>query len=212
MAALTPQPGEGETDREQAGARARIAPIADPAALGLAAFGLTTFVLSIINVGAVSQTALPVVAPLALAYGGLVQLLAGMWAFRENNTFAAVALSSYGGFWLSFWALNQFFLKEIPVKEQASALGLYLIAWGILTTYLWVASFRVSVAVNLVLLTLIPAYFLLGIGKSIDSMTLYHIGGAFGIATAVIAWYTSFAITTNKTFKRTILPIRELEP
>jgi uncharacterized protein len=198
-------------ESEEGRARRLVAPIADPAAVGLAGFGLTTFVLSVINVGAVSDTALPVVAPLALAYGGLVQLLAGMWAFKENNTFAAVALSSYGGFWISFWALNQFFMKQIPVNEQADALGLYLIAWGIFTTYLWVASFRVSVAVNLVLLTLIPAYFLLGIGKSVDSTALFHIGGAFGIATAVLAWYTSFAITTNNTFKRTILPVKEFK-
>ena len=68
-----------------------------------------------------------------------------------------------------------------------------------------------SVAVNLVLLTLIPAYFLLGIGKSIDSTGLFHVGGAFGIATALIAWYTSFAITTNRTFRRTVLPVKELE-
>jgi len=162
-----------------------------------------------INVGALSNTALPVVAPLALAYGGLVQLLAGMWAFKENNTFAAVALSSYGGFWLSYWALDEFFLKQIPANEQASALGLYLIAWGIFSAYLWIASFRVSVAVNLVLLTLIPAYLLLGIGKSSGSTAVFHIGGGFGIATAVIAWYTSFAITTNRTFKRTILPVKD---
>jgi uncharacterized protein len=198
-------------ESEESRTRRLVAPIAEPAALGLAAFGLTTFVLSVINVGAVSDKALPVVAALALAYGGLVQLLAGMWAFKENNTFAAVALSSYGGFWLSFWALNQFFMKQIPLNEQADALGLYLIAWGIFTAYLWIASFRVSLAVNLVLITLIPTYFLLGIGKSVDSTALFHIGGAFGIATAVLAWYTSFALTTNKTFGRTILPVKEFE-
>jgi succinate-acetate transporter protein len=198
-------------ESEESRVRRLVAPVADPAAVGLAAFGLTTFVLSVINVGAVSDTALPIVAPLALAYGGLVQLLAGMWAFKENNTFAAVALSSYGGFWLSFWALNAFFMKQIPANEQADALALYLIAWGIFTTYLWVASFRTNVAINLVLLTLIPAYLLLGIGKSVDSTALFHIGGAFGIATAILAWYTSFAITTNNTFGRTILPVKEFK-
>src|ERR671935_177627 len=88
--------------------------VSEPAALGLAAFGLTTMALSFINAGILSTKILPMVGALALAYGGLVQLLAGMWAFIKNDTFAAVALSSYGGFWISFWALNQVFLPKIP--------------------------------------------------------------------------------------------------
>ena len=104
--------------------------IAEPAALGLAAFALSTMVLSIINLGVLSEAMLPVALGLALAYGGLVQLLAGMWAFIKNDTFSAVALSSYGGFWISFWALNEFFLKEIPPDKQAGALALYLFCWG----------------------------------------------------------------------------------
>src|SRR3954452_14526429 len=83
--------------------------IADPAPLGLAAFALTTFVLSFFNAGIVSSAGEPVVLGLALAYGGLAQLLAGMWEFRNNNPFGARACTSYGAFWLSFWAFNQFF-------------------------------------------------------------------------------------------------------
>src|SRR5690242_15139302 len=112
--------------------------LADPAAVGLAGFGLSTFMLSMINVGAISETALPVVLGLALAYGGLMQLLAGMWAFVKRDTFAAVALSSYGAFWISFWALNVFFLKEIPAKEQDAALSLYLISWAVFSFYMWI--------------------------------------------------------------------------
>jgi uncharacterized protein len=100
--------------------------IAEPAALGLAGFALSTMALSFINVGALPASDLPVALGLALAYGGIVQLLAGMWAFVKNDTFAAVALSSYGGFWISFWALNQFFLTKIPADQQAGALALFL--------------------------------------------------------------------------------------
>src|SRR2546430_17389534 len=88
-------------------------PIADPAPLGLAAFALTTFVLSMFNADLVAKGGEPVVLGLALAYGGLAQLLAGMWEFKTGNTFGAVAFTSYGAFWLSFWAFNQFFAKEI---------------------------------------------------------------------------------------------------
>jgi len=186
--------------------------IADPAAVGLAGFGLTTFALGMINVGAIDTSALPVIFPLALAYGGLVQLLAGMWAFIRGDTFAAVGFSSYGGFWISFWALNAFFLKQIPANEQNAALALYLAVWGFFTLWLWIASFRVNWAVNLVLLTLVAAYGLLAAGKAGDSLGAYHVGGAFTLATAIIAWYVAAAVTINQTFGRTLLPLGERRP
>ena len=184
--------------------------IAEPAPLGLAAFALTTMALSFINAGIVTTKALPMVAALALAYGGLCQLLAGMWSFIKNDTFAGVAFSSYGAFWISFFLLQDIFLKQIPAGSQGAALGLYLLAWAAFTFYMWIASFRVSVAVQLVFLTLLPALVFLGLGKSIGSTGLYHLGGAFGIATAGLAWYTSAAIVCNRTFGRTVLPMGEM--
>jgi uncharacterized protein len=183
--------------------------IAEPAALGLAGFALSTMALSFVNVGALPESDLPVVLGLALAYGGIVQLLAGMWAFVKNDTFAAVALSSYGGFWISFWALNQFFLPTIPTDQQAGALALFLLCWAVFSFYMWIVSFKVSLAVMAVFATLWPAYVLLGLGKALDSTLLFHIGGAFGIATAACAWYASFAITANKTTKRDWIPVGE---
>jgi succinate-acetate transporter protein len=183
--------------------------VSEPAALGLAAFGLTTMVLSFINAGILSTKLLPMVGALALAYGGLVQLLAGMWAFIKNDTFAAVALSSYGGFWISFYLLQSTFLKQIPVANQGAALALYLFAWGVFTFYMWVASTRVSLGVQAVFITLVPTYVLLGLGKAIPSLTLFHIGGIFGIATAAFAWYVSAAIVFKRTFRRDVLPVFE---
>src|SRR5471032_3135654 len=81
---------------------------ANPAPLGLAGFAMTTFVLSMTNTNWVSPTDLPVVLGLALAYGGIAQLLAGMWEFRSGNTFGAVAFSSFGAFWISYWLLVTF--------------------------------------------------------------------------------------------------------
>lgn len=183
--------------------------ISEPAALGLAAFGLTTMALSFINAGILSTKILPMVGALALAYGGLVQLLAGMWAFIKNDTFAAVALSSYGGFWISFYLLQSTFLKQIPANYQKTALALYLFVWGVFTFYMWIASTRVSLAVQAVFLTLVPTYVLLGLGDALPSNVLFHIGGAFGIATAACAWYVSAAIVFNRTFRRMLLPMFE---
>ena len=180
--------------------------IADPAGLGLAGFALSTMVLSVVNVGLLPKADAPVALGLALAYGGGVQLLAGMWAFIKNDTFAAVALSSYGAFWISFYLLQKVFLPQIPVASQAAALALYLFSWCVFSFYMWIGSFRVSAAVQLVFLTLWPAYFFLGLGKATGSMTLFEIGGGFGMATALAAWYTSAALVLNKTFRRDVLP------
>ena len=180
--------------------------IADPAALGLAGFAMTTFVLSMFNAGLVGKAGEPVVLGLALAYGGVAQLLAGMWEFRKGNTFGATAFSSYGAFWVSYWAFVAFFAKGVP----DTAVGLYLIAWGIFTFYMWIASFRTTVAVNLVFLLLWITYLLLVIGAASGTSGITKLGGWIGLATAVAAWYASFAIVANFTFRRTILPMREL--
>jgi uncharacterized protein len=178
---------------------------ADPAPLGLAGFAMTTFVLSMFNANLVSSKGLPVVLGLALAYGGLAQLLAGLWEFRNANTFGAVAFCSYGAFWLSFWALQVFYAKDIG-GNIGHALGLYLYAWAIFTAYMTIASLRVSGAVFLVFALLTATFVLLAIGETGGHKTVVHWGGYLGIATAAAAWYASFAVVTNSTFGRTVLP------
>lgn len=184
---------------------------ADPAPLGLAGFAMTTFVLSMFNAQIVSPSGTPVVLGLALAYGGLAQLLAGMWEFRTGNTFGAVAFTSYGAFWLSFWALIVFYAKDLPASAAGHAIGLYLIAWGIFTAYMWIASFRTNAAVMVVFLLLTITYFLLGIGNAHADTSLVKAGGWVGLATAIAAWYASFAAVTNFTFGRTVIPLKPLK-
>jgi uncharacterized protein len=202
--------GEGLA-QDRRGVMPPVAPsIGDPAPLGLAAFALTTFVLSFFNAHLVSDKGLPVVLGLALAYGGIAQLLAGLWEYRNNNTFGATAFCSYGAFWISFFVLEQFEASKIPAAHLGDAVGLYLIAWGIFTTYMWIASFRVSVAVMLVFLLLAATFIVLGIGEANANTSIVKAGGWIGIATAIVAWYASFASVTNKTFGRIVLPVREL--
>ncbi|MBS1677265.1 MAG: acetate uptake transporter [Actinobacteria bacterium] len=180
---------------------------ADPGPLGLAGFALTTFVLSMFNAGLVSKAGEPVVLGVALAYGGLAQFAAGMWEFRTGNTFGAVAFTSYGAFWVSFWAFVTFFAKDIPAEHAAAAVGLFLIAWGIFTTYMFFASLRTTAAVALVFILLAITFFLLGIGESNESKGLVEVGGWAGILTAAAAWYASFAAVINSTFRKSVLPV-----
>jgi succinate-acetate transporter protein len=195
------------------GSPMRMLPItADPGPLGLAAFAATTFMLSMFNAGLMGKSLEPIVLGMALAYGGLAQLLAGMWEFRTGNTFGAVAFTSYGAFWLSFWAFNQFYADKITdEKSLMHAVGLYLITWGIFTTYMFIASLRVSAAVALVFLLLAATFLLLGIGNAGENESIVKLGGYVGIATALAAWYASFAAVTNDTFKRIVLPVKDLK-
>jgi uncharacterized protein len=206
MAAVTPHFTREEAT---AGASAGIT-IANPAPLGLAAFALTTFVLSMFNSGLVSSGGEPIVLGLALAYGGLAQLCAGLWEFRTGNTFGATAFCSYGAFWLSYWAFVEFFAKSVPTADVGHAVGLYLIAWGIFTAYMTIASLRTSGAVAAVFVLLTVTFLLLGIGNAGAHTSIVKAGGYFGLVTALVAWYASFAEVTNATFKRTVFPTAPL--
>src|SRR4051794_25116183 len=186
------------------------ASIADPGPLGLAAFALTTFMLSMFNADLLGAGGEPIVFGLALAYGGLAQLLAGMWEVRTGNTFGAGAFTSYGAFWLSFLAVVQFFEKDVPKADAGHAVGLFLIAWGIFTTYMFVASLRTTAAISLVFVLLAATFFLLGIGNAQANDNIVKIGGYVGLATAAAAWYASFAAGTKSPFGRTGLPGKPL--
>jgi succinate-acetate transporter protein len=180
---------------------------ANPAPLGLAGFGITTFVLSMINSNLVGAQATPVVLPLAFAYGGLAQLLAGMWEFRAGNTFGAVAFSSYGAFWISFFVLIQFDAKLIPGGSAGAALGLYLWAWAIFTALMTLCTFSAPRTISAVFVLLTITFIFLGIGQSGGSSGMIHAGGYFGLATAAVALYTVAAQVMEFAYGRSVLPI-----
>jgi succinate-acetate transporter protein len=197
------------TERTAAGidAAASTASIADPGPLGLAAFAATTFLLSLFNAKIVTNDSLEsVVLPLALFYGGLAQLLAGMWEFKKANTFGATAFTSYGAFWLSFAAYVKFVEPGLPKADTHTATGLFLLVFSVFTAYMFIASMRVSGAVALVFATLTATFVVLTIGDLSDTASISKVGGYLGLITAICAWYASFATVANDTWKRTILP------
>lgn len=180
--------------------------LADPAPLGLGAFALTTFVLSLVNARIIPETVEPVVFGLALAYGGIAQFAAGLWEFAKGNTFGATAFCSFGAFWVSFWYLTGHTDLSKTGADLHKGLGAFLLAWAIFTLYMTVAASRVSMAVLAVFVLLTITFFLLSFGDFWMNEGLTKIGGWFGLATALAAWYASFAGVTNSTFKRVVLP------
>ena len=168
---------------------AAAAPVADPAPLGLAAFALTTFLLSAANArwtnGNSAGTAF---LGYALAYGGAAQFLAGMWEFRNRNVFGATAFSSYGAFWIGLFI----WIKNTPA-DTGHDLGWILLAFAIFNTYMLILSSQVNLAVFIVFLTLELTEIFLAIGNFTSSPGWTQFGGYVGILTAVAAWYTSAA-------------------
>jgi len=188
-------------------------PAADPAPLGLAAFALTTFMLSGHNASFIPDI---LWVGLALFYGGLIQLLAGMWEFRNRNVFGSTAFSTYGGFWL---ALGGFVVLAETTKlgsalkpaDIDNGLAWFLLAFAIFNTYMLLWSLRVNIAVMGVFLTLeiteillVIGFFNLAHGKS-DYML--HAGGWAGIITAAVAWYTSAAGVVNGMSPTPVVPV-----
>ena len=165
--------------------------VADPAPLGLAGFALTTFVLSAVNAGWLPKAGEPVVLGLAAAYGGLAQLCAGMWEFKRNNTFGATAFSSYGAFWIAFYLLITFNVGGIPPEARPSAIGFFLLAWGIFTAYMTVGAMNLSKPVLVVFVLLTITFFVLAIGAFASQPGISTLGGYCGIVTAIAAWYAS---------------------
>lgn len=184
--------------------------IADPGPLGLAGFAATTFVLSSANAGIVPAAIVPVVLPLALFYGGLAQLLAGMWEFRKNNTFGATAFGTYGAFWLAFAFYVWQFAGKIPAADAGTATGMFLLVFTIFTAYMAIAALRTNAVLVTVFVFLFLTFLFLTIGELGSSTGSGKFGGWLGLITAVLAWYASFAIVLNSTFKRTVLPVMPL--
>src|SRR5436190_2507165 len=186
--------------------RPAVSTVADPAPLGLGAFALTTFVLSARNAGWAPEV---VWIGLAIFYGGLAQLLAGMWEFRNRNVFGATAFATYGGFWLS---LGSFVVIASLTKlgeglNVDDSLGWFLLGFAIFNTYMMLIAALVNKAVFGVFLTLEITEILLTIGFMQPDTDFIKWGGYLGIVTAAVAWYTSAAGVANSLSVSPILPV-----
>jgi len=191
------------TDEEAPVAVAQGTGIADPAPLGLAAFALTTFLLSAANAGWAKNTSGADWLGYAFAYGGFVQLLAGMWEFRNRNVFGATAFSTYGGFWigLGLWA------ELVHGPAGAKDVGWILLAFAIFNTYMLLFSTQLNVAVFGVFLTLELTEIFLFIGILGGNSTMVKVGGVIGVVTAFVAWYTSAAGVINGIKGKQVFPV-----
>ena len=175
--------------------RSEAVAVANPGPLGLSAFALTTFVLSCTNAGLIpTLPGFAIVVGLALFYGGIAQILAAMWEFRNGNTFAATAFTSYGAFWLAVGYSIQNKLILSP-----TAFGYFLLGWTIFTGIMFLGTLRINMALMAVFAVLFLTFLSLAIGELGGGSIFGTIGGWLGILTALIAWYTALAGLLGRT-------------
>ena len=198
-------------------------PAADPAPLGLSAFALTTFVFSLVNAGIIQQGEDPgqqiinLFLPLALFYGGLAQLIAGLFEFRTGNTFALTGFVSYGAFWIALAVLNLMARQGVIAETRlVEAQGWFFLGWAIFTFIMLIASFGLNIGLVVVFVLLFVTFVLLTIadlnggppaGPGSIGLIVNQIGGYVGILTALAAWYVAAADVINDTMGRQVLPL-----
>jgi succinate-acetate transporter protein len=175
--------------------------------LGLMGFGLTTILLNLVNAEILPSTSLSVILSMGIFYGGIAQIVAGVFEAKQNHTFGATAFLSYGLFWLSFVALNLFPMLGLTPIVPPVALGVYLFLWGVFTAGMSVATFKKNTALQTIFVSLTILFFLLAVSDFTGSTILRRVAGYEGLFCGVSAMYLAFAEIINEAFDREILPI-----
>jgi len=178
---------------------------ANPAPLGLCAFGLTTILLNLANVGVYPLDAM--ILGMGIFYGGLAQIVAGIMEWKKNNTFGTTAFTSYGFFWLSLAGivmLPKAGLGEAPVP---AAMAAYLATWGVFTTVMFIATLRLNQALQAVFLTLAVLFFLLAIGDITGNVVVKTVAGFVGLLCGGLAVYAGLAQVLNEVYGRVVAPL-----
>ncbi|MFH1367003.1 MAG: acetate uptake transporter [Patescibacteria group bacterium] len=178
---------------------------ANPAALGLLGFGMTTVLLNLHNAGFFPLSA--VILGMGIFYGGLAQVIAGIMEWEKNNTFGATAFTSYGFFWLSLvaiWVIPAIGWSKAP---DNSAMAAYLFMWGFFTAVMFFGTLKMNRALQFVFASLAILFFLLALGDATGNTLLKQIAGYEGIICGLSAVYTALALVLNEVYGKTILPI-----
>ena len=178
---------------------------ANPAPLGLCAFGLTTVLLTLANAGLYPLDAM--ILAMGVFYGGLAQVVAGMMEWKKGNTFATTAFISYGFFWLSLGGILIIPKLGLGIAPNAVAMSAYLAMWGVFTAVLFIGTLKLNRALQAVFGTLVALFFLLAIGDYLGSTGLKVLAGYVGIVCGSLAIYAGLAQVLNEVYGREICPL-----
>jgi succinate-acetate transporter protein len=179
--------------------------IANPAPLGLCAFGMTTVLLNLANAGFIEANSM--ILAMGIFYGGLAQVIAGYIESKKNNTFGLTAFTSYGFFWLSLVGLK--FIAKFTWADAPSdkAMCAYLAMWGIFTLFLFFGTLKLNRALQVVFATLVILFFLLAAEHATGNKSIGAFAGYEGILCGASAIYAGMANLLNEVYGKTVLPI-----
>ena len=178
---------------------------ANPAPLGLLAFGMTTILFNLHNAGLFPLDTM--ILAMGIFYGGLAQVIAGIMEWKKNNTFGTTAFLSYGFFWLTLVGLLVMPVLGWGTTPEISAMVAYLVMWGIFTGVMFFATLKINRALQVIFATLTILFFMLAIADATGSTLVKQVAGYVGIICGLSAVYTGLAQVLNEVYRRTILPI-----
>ena len=178
---------------------------ANPAPLGLAGFGLTTVLLNIHNAGLFPLDTM--IVAMGIFYGGLAQVIVGIMEWKKNNTFGTTAFTSYGLFWLTLVTIWLLPAVGAAAKPSATSMAFYLTMWGVFSTFLFVATFKLNRALQVVFGLVVALFFLLALANATGSHTIHTIAGVEGVICGLSALYTGMAQVINEYYGRSIMPL-----
>jgi len=178
---------------------------ANPAPLGLAAFGMTTVLLNLHNAGLFNLGTM--ILGMGIFYGGIAQVIAGIMEWKKGNTFGTIAFTSFGMFWLSLVALLVLPTQEMGAKNDNAAIIAYFIMWGIFTLCLFFGTLKINRAMQFIFASLAVLFFLLAISDITGNAVIATITGIEGIICGLSAIYTAVALVLNEVYGRVVLPI-----
>ena len=178
---------------------------ANPAPLGLMAFGMTTVLLNLHNAGFFALGTM--ILAMGICYGGLAQVIAGIMEWKKGNTFGTTAFLSYGLFWLSLVALLVLPQMGWGTAPETPAMVCYLLLWGVFTGLMFVGTLRLNRALQFVFGSLTILFFLLALGDATGSEVIKKLAGFEGIVCGLSAMYTAIAQVLNEIYGETVMPL-----
>ena len=178
---------------------------ANPAPLGLVAFGMTTVLLNLHNAGFFALGSM--ILAMGIFYGGLAQVIAGIEEWKKNNTFGATAFTSFGMFWLTLVALLVLPKLGLAAAPDATSMAAYFAMWGIFTLVMFIGTLKANRALQAVFGTLAILFFLLALGEITGNGTITMIAGYEGILCGFVAIYAGLGQVLNEMYKKTVAPL-----
>ena len=179
----------------------------NPAPMGLLGFGMTTVLLNLHNAGLYELNSM--IIGMGIFTGGIMQVVAGIQEWKKNNTFGATAFTAYGSFWITLvaiWILPKTSFGA-EFKSDEISMGWFLLMWGIFTAFMFVATLRLSKALQVVFGSLVILFLLLAIGDFTGIKTIKVIAGIEGIFCGLSAIYTCAAQILNEVYGKTVMPL-----